>query len=199
MLARLAARLALAQLGTADTQQLQNPPAEQGAGTEVGPGHVDLFELRAAIREDLQWNRGRIEPGRDAGLYDFAGVRAELLHRDWRNTRHRIRLTFFSVTEKTGVGRTRCPDLPERLRSSPEVPAGSVRQRRANWRVKAPPSRLSISTRRRPPRSSTRFGGRGRGPSHSAATSQKSRRPQMSCDPRWRSSAASMCCTTMRR
>ena len=34
----------------------------------------DLLELRAAIRENLQRNRRRIEPGRDAGLHDFAGV-----------------------------------------------------------------------------------------------------------------------------
>lgn len=74
VLARLATGFAFAELGAADAQQLQDPAAEQGAGTEVGPGHVDLFELRAAIREDLQGNRGRVESGRDAGLHDFAGV-----------------------------------------------------------------------------------------------------------------------------
>src|SRR6201987_3963245 len=53
MLARLATGFAFAELGAANAQELQDPAAEQGAGTELGPGHVDLFELGAAIREDL--------------------------------------------------------------------------------------------------------------------------------------------------
>ena len=88
MLARLATGFAFTELGTADAQQLQDPAAEQGAGTEVGPGHIDLLELSAAIGENLQRHRRRVKPGGDAGIDDFAGVRAELFHRDWCNTRH---------------------------------------------------------------------------------------------------------------
>ena len=61
VLAGLHARLALAELGTADPQQLEDAPAEQGAGAAGEALVVGGLEQGGAVGEDLQRDRCRVQ------------------------------------------------------------------------------------------------------------------------------------------
>jgi hypothetical protein len=83
----------IAQLSAADPKQFQDATAEQGVSSHVGPGHVNLSELRRPVREDLQRDRGGVEACGDASLDDLAGLWAQLVHGNGLDAWHRVTLT----------------------------------------------------------------------------------------------------------
>ena len=88
VLPRLHAGLALAQLGAADPQELEDPAPEEGLlppGAACRVGHEDLRRL---VGEDLQWDRRGIRAVRHPLLDDPPRLRRQLLQRNRLDSRH---------------------------------------------------------------------------------------------------------------
>ena len=87
-LRELHARLALAELGAADADQLQDPTAEERAVAAEAPGLVHREQLAGVIGEDLQRDRRRVQPLLATAFDDHAGHGRQLVGGDRFEDRH---------------------------------------------------------------------------------------------------------------
>ena len=94
VLARLHARLALAELRAADAQELEDATTEQRAAPAQTTGVVHREQVTGAVGEELERDRRGVEPFLAAALDHGTGDGRELVHGDGFDDRHAGDLSF---------------------------------------------------------------------------------------------------------